>query len=93
MTESEHPPTIMTIGSSEERSQICKAVRMSLALKSGRTKDLMLFTVPIICELLTCQLISLCQANFDHLAGIDLADPADGHLHLEINILVGTDQY
>ena len=53
----------------------------------------MLFTVPLICELLTCEPVLFCQGNFDHLAGIDLADTSDGCSHLEIDILIGSDQY
>lgn len=88
-----HPLTIMTFGSSEEQSRICESVRLSLTLRNGQTKQLMLFTVPLICEPLTCQPVSFCQGNFDHLAGIDLADPSDGCSHLEVDILIGSDQY
>ncbi len=37
--------------------------------------------------------VSICQDSFDHLMGLDLADPADGQSPLEIDILVGSDQY
>ena len=53
----------------------------------------MLFTVPLICEPLSCQLVSICQDSSDHLMGIDLADPTDGRSRLKVDILVGSDQY
>ena len=78
---------IMTFGSNEEQPCVCKSVRLSLALKNGQTKHLMLFTVPLVCERLTCQPVSFCQDTFDHLAEIDLAD---GSPCLEIDILIGS---
>ena len=83
----------MTFGANEEHSQVCKLIRLSLALKGGRTKHLTLFTVPLICEPLACQPVSFCQENFNHLAGLDLADPSDGWSPLAIDILIGSDQY
>jgi len=44
--EGEQSLTIMTFGSSEERSRVCKSVRLDLALKNGQMKQLTLFTVP-----------------------------------------------
>ena len=85
--------TIMTFCSSEEQPQLCECVRLSLALKSGRAKQLTLSTVSLICEPLSCQPVSLCQNAFDHLVGLDLADPSDGSPHLDVEILIGLDQY
>lgn len=53
----------------------------------------MLFTVPLICKPLSCQPVSLCQDTFDHLVSLDLADPSDGSPHLDVDILIGSDQY
>ena len=82
--EGEQPLTIMTFGSRQAQSHVCESVRLGLSLKSGCTKQLMLFTVPLICEPLTCQPVSFCQGNFKHLVGFDLADPSDGCSHLEL---------
>ncbi len=91
--EGKQPMTIMTFGTSEEQPQVCERVRLSLALKNGRTRQLTLFTVPIICEPLSCQPVSLCQDSFDHIMGLDLADPSNGRSRLEVDILIGSDQY
>ena len=82
--------TIMTFGSSEELPQVSERVRLSLTLNSGQIKQLTLFTVPLICEPISWQPVSICQDSFDHLMGLDLADPADGQSPLEIYILVGS---
>ena len=85
--------TIMTFGSTEERPQTCQFVTVGLALNVGRMKHLTLVTVPLICEPLNCQPVSFSQENFEHLAGLDLADSSDGRSRLEIDILIGSDQY
>ena len=52
-----------------------------------------LFVVPLICELLTCQLVSFCWDNFDNLKDLDLANPSDGSSQLNVDILIGSDLY
>ena len=89
----EQPMTIMTFGSTEERPQTCQFVTVGLALNGGRTKHLTLVTVPLICEPLNCQPVSFSQENFEHLAGLNLADSSDGRSRLEIDILIGSDRY
>ena len=91
--EGKQPMTIMTFGTSEDQPQGCERVSLSLVLKNGQTRQLMLFTIPLICEPLSCQPVSLCQDSFDHLVGLDLADPSDGSSRLEVDVLVGSDQY
>ena len=54
---------------------------------------IVLSTVPHICEPLTYQPVSICQGNFNHLVGLNLADPSDGSSSSEIDILIGSDQY
>lgn len=80
--------TIMTFGSNEETPRTCELVRLGLTLKDGRTIELPLFTVPLICEALSRQPVSFCQERFHHLIGIDLADPSDGHSCLEVDVLI-----
>ena len=88
--EGKQPLTIMTFGSSEEHSRVCESVRLSIALKNGRQRHLMLFTVPLICEPISCQPASFCQEILDHLARIELADSSDCCSHLEIDALIGS---
>lgn len=85
--------SIMTFGSNEENSRVCKFVKVGLTLRGGETKQLTLFTVPMICGPLASQPIAFCRNNYEHLSGLDLADSSDGCLRLEVDILVGSDQY
>jgi hypothetical protein len=87
------PLRIMTFGSSDEKSRICGLTRLSLVLKSGESRQLVLYSVPLISEPLTCHPVSCCPENFDHLAGLDLADPSDGSTCLDVDLLIGSDQY
>ena len=83
----------MTFGSKEEQSHVCKLTVLNVVLKNRQTRPLKLFVVPLICEPVTCKPVSFCQDNFDHLAQLDLADPSDGSSHLDIDVLIGCDQY
>ena len=92
-SEDEKSLTIMTFGSKREQTRVCNLVRLGLTTKDEISKQLMLFTVPTICEPIAGQPISICCNDFDHLAGLDLADYSDGNESLEIDILIGSDQY
>ena len=56
-------------------------------------EQLMLFTIPTICELIACQPISTCCSNFDHLAKINHVDSVNSCGSLEVDILIGSYQY
>ena len=85
--------SIMTIGSVEETPQLCKFVKVGVILREGGTQSLTLFAVPSICERLASPPIAFCRDNFEHLSGLDLADSSDGCSRLEVDILIGSDQY
>lgn len=51
--EGTQPMTILTFSSSQEHSQVCNYVRLGFELKNGQTKQLLLYSVPFICEPLT----------------------------------------
>lgn len=89
----EQSMSIMTFGSRGEAPQVCDVVNVCMEVRGGQTRQLTLFTVPIICEPLTCQPISFCRDNFKHLSGLPLADPSDGDEQLQVDILIGSDQY
>ena len=93
LPESEQCVSIMTFGSDEEKPQVCKFVKVWLTLRDGETQQLNLFAVPMICEPLASQPIAFCQNNYDHLSRLDLADSSDGWSRLEVDVLVGSDQY
>ena len=85
--------SIMTFGLREESPRVCKVVNVRMELRGGQMKQFTLFVVPLICEPLTCQSVVFCRDNFLHLSGLTLADPSDGQEQLEVDILIGSDQY
>ena len=89
--EGEQCVSIMTFGCNEEKPQVCKFVKVGLTLRDGETQQLTLLAIPMICEPLASQPIAFCQNIYEHLSG--LADSSDGHSRLEVDILVGSDQY
>ena len=92
-SDGEQRMSIMTFGSSEGKSRNCERVKVGLNLKNGTTKQFSMFVVPLIFQPLTCQPVDLCKERFEHLAGLELADSSDGSSHMEVNMLVGSDQY
>ena len=89
----EQSMSIMTFGSSDANARLCDIVHVGLKLLGGGTMLLSLYAVPLICEPFSCQPVTVCQMNYQHLADLPLADPSDGQEHLEISILIGCDQY
>ena len=83
----------MTFGSQERVYRVCGVVNAGIMMQGGRTRQLTLFAVPLICEPLTCQSITFCENKSKHLAGLPLADPSHCWDHLEIDILIGSDQH
>ena len=86
--------SVMTFSSSEQKTQSCDVVRVSLATRDGRGQELELFTVPLICQPLTAQPIDLCATKYKHLVDLDLADASNNEeVSLEIDLLIGSDCY
>ena len=83
----------MTFGSTDGHPHVCNRVKIGLELKDGQTTHLTLYSIPIICEPLPHQPVTFCQDQFEHLAGLNLADPADDDTQLEIDVLIGLNHY
>lgn len=85
--------SIVTFGSNKQDHKSCEVVRVGMRMKNGKTRELTLFAVPLICEPLCGQPITLSVQKYNHLSQLDLADPADDKARLEIDILIGSDYY
>ncbi len=77
--EGEQRMSITTFGSDQGDPQVCQAVRIGMRVKEGRDKQLVLFTVPRICEPLVSQPITLCTEQYDHLSQLELADSSESN--------------
>ena len=81
--------------SDRDEKQTCGIVKAGMEMRDGQRMELTLFTVPLICEPLTGQLISLCTKKYEHLAQLDLANNGslDNEDHINVDILIGSDYY
>ena len=83
---------IKTFGTASGRDSTCDVV--DFGLESTDDEPLMTaLVVPLICNPLTTQPISESGKSYPHLAGLDLADSADVHDCLEVDLLIGSDLY
>ena len=85
--------SVATFGSKGRRARSCRRVCVDIQQRDGQHTRLELLTVPFICEPISYQPVALCQDKFDHLANLDLANHTDGSSCLQVDILVGSDQY
>ena len=84
---------IKTFGSDTTTRQTVEMVRVGILLRSGITIQLMLSTVPLICEPLSCQPIAYTKEKYKHLADLNLADYSRVGDELQIDVLIGSDHY
>ena len=85
--------SIVTFGSHKECKRVCDVVHVAVKKSSGGINLVSLFIVPLICELITCQPVAICQASFSHVSSLPLADNSEEKDRLEVDILIGSDQY
>ena len=85
--------TIATFGATQGGRRVYKYVKVGLKLKSGLSQTLTLFSVPTICEPLTCHPLVDCREAYPHLSGLEFADELEDGQELHVDILVGSDCY
>ena len=85
--------SIAAFGSARGGPQVCPIVSVGVVLKGYTNITIPLFVVPMICEPLASQAINLCVGQSPQLSGLELADWADQEAPLEVDLLVGADQY
>ena len=88
----EHDMSIMTFGSSAQTTRVCGVVHVAVNLKGKGTKQISLFTVPLVCELLMCQPVAFCHSNFQHLPDLTLVNSSYAQSRLQVDILIGSYQ-
>ena len=84
---------IKMFGSVGGETRTCDVVRIAVKTNNGMHLYLQLLVVPLICELLTGQLIICAGERFLHLSGLELADNSMSGDTLVIYVLVGSDYY
>ena len=81
---------IKSFGSQNEKFQTFDAVSLGVKLPDGTDMKMSAYPVPLICELLTGQLVALARNMFKHLNGIHLADYSTGAEPGEVDKLTGS---
>lgn len=84
---------IKTFGSDNVTTKTVEVVKLAISLKTGNTIQLMFSTVLMICEPLSCQPIAYTKEKYSHLSDLDLADSSRVGDELEIDALIGSDNY
>ena len=82
--------SIAAFGTTRGVPKVCPIVGVSILLHGSGSLNLTLFVVPMICKPLVSQPIENCVVKNPHLAGLQLADWADGESSLDVNVLVGS---
>ena len=85
--------SIATFVSAQEHIQACPIVKGGMRVRECTPMHLSLYVVPMICEPLVSQSISVCVSEYPHIASLDLADESDGASMLEVDMLIGSDYY
>ena len=84
---------IKTFGSDNVTTKTVEVVKLAISPKSGSTIQLMFFRVPMICEPLSCQQIAYTKEKYSHLSDLDLADSSRVGDELEVDALIGSNNY
>ena len=84
---------IKTFGSKQGSTQTCDVVEFSIKAKDGAMIYVTALVVPIVCDPVCHQPVSLTQRTYDYLSGLDLADSSTSGAELDIDVLIGSDYY
>ncbi|CAB4004998.1 Hypothetical predicted protein [Paramuricea clavata] len=85
---------IKTFGGEAEELQTCEFLHFNIEIESTYPDlSLTVFVVPTIYQPLRHQTTQAAQEIYHHLEGLNLADLNTGEEELEVDILVGSDQY
>ena len=85
--------SIVTFGSSEAKRRVCKYMTIALQCKDGSSRQLTVFSVPMICQPLAPSSMSEHLHRFPHLTGLELADDLSSDSPHEVGLLIGSDHY
>ena len=82
--------TILTFGSSKERSQSCDVIHLGVQTIEDSSLVLKLLSVPLICSQVSAMPLESCQRNYEHLKSLELVNSSEAG---EPDILIGSDYY
>ena len=85
--------SIATFGSSKGTTKVCPIANVRMCLRGYPSMSHSLYAMPIICEPLVGQSISMCVRQHPHLLGLELADSPDTASNTPIDMLIGSVYY
>ena len=68
-------------------------MEISIKAKDGAMIYITALVVPVVCDPVCHQPVSLTQGTYDYLSGLDLTDSSTSGADLDIDVLVGSDYY
>ena len=84
---------VKTFGSKLGIPQACDVVNVALKTRSGDDVVIPLLSVPTVCEPLSGQPVTLASQRYSYLSKLDLANPSECGVCLDVGILIGADHY
>ena len=87
------PIVIKTFGLQDGQREICEVVDLGLLTSNAGHLKLTAIVVPHICDPICTQSVTLSKQSNALPSTLDLADAADVQDNLEIDLLIGSDQY
>ena len=85
---------IKTFASSEPTLQNLEVVEVKIAnVENSSYKIINTFVVPLICNPLSDQCVSIAKNQYDHLKYLKLSDSSDSKFNCNAGILIGADYY
>jgi hypothetical protein len=92
-SEGERMMSVVTFGSTKGTQLKCKSVRLGVETKEGDSLELLLLSVPTICEPLHSISLERCLVRYKHLQGLEYADISNVQGVIEPDVLIGSDHY
>ena len=68
-------------------------MEFNITARDGEVFYLSALVVPVVCDPVCCQPVSLTQSTYDYLSELDLADSSISGNKLDIDVLIGSDYY
>ena len=84
---------IKTFVSEDCSTQLCEQVELEILLQLGDSLKMSFLSVPLICEPISGRSISYTVSTYKELASLEFSDYAQGDSSLQVDNLVGLDQY
>ena len=84
---------IKTFGVENQYRQVCDIVKVGMNLRNGYNLEMSFLSVTLICEPIPNQPTTFVCSIYSQFTSLDLADCCQGDENLEVDILIGADQY